>query len=765
MRHFKSYITLLLLTAISLLSGCSDNFDTPPMMVPKANRVPNITIADLKAKYWQDDANYIATVDEDLVIAGRVISSDESGNIYKSLVIQDNTAAIAISVNGTSLFNTYRIGQEVVISLKGYWVGKYNSLQQLGYPEYYEPKDVWEASFLPLETFEKMAQLNGLPRPADIDTIPATIAGLTADAEGLRKWQSQLVRFNDVKFTDADGVAAFVNGDATTNRTIEDAGGNTIIVRTSNYSTFKNELLPLGYGSVVGILSYYGTTASNGAWQLLLRDYSDCIDFSTDFSGIETNPWTVEKAISIQNTAREGWVGGYIVGAVAPEVTEVKSNADIEWKAPATIGNILAIADNPECKDFNKCLIVALPQGSAFRAQANLADNPEVYKTAIKVKGTMATYMGTHGITGNSGSKDEFRLSVATGGITGIKEGFDSALPTDWANIKVQGNKAWYQTSFDNNGYAAMTGYKGTAPFDSWLITPAINMSKVENKVLNFRTQVNGYSSTTTKFGVYVLTSDDPTSCTPEQLECTIATAPASGYSDWANSGNIDLSKYTGTIFIGFRYEATTDANYATWCVDDVVVGEVSDDNGGGNGGGTGGGTVVSGTEADFETLNGGEAVGSYGTYTSAQGWVLKNGNVLKGGESDSNPVFKVFGYKSEGQPYFAACINGKTAAVGTITSPTISGGIGKINLKYCVPYTESKGVKFKIDILQGGNVVKTLTVENSSAAKLTAYDYSADVNVSGDFQIVITNLSPSSVADSNKDRYAIWALNWTKME
>ena len=81
------------------------------------------------------------------------------------------------------------------------------------------------------------------------------------------------------------------------------------------------------------------------------------------------------------------------------------------------------------------------------------------------------------------------------------------------------------------------------------------------------------------------------------------------------------------------------------------------------------------------------------------------------------------------------------------------------------MPYTESKGVKFKIDILQGGNVVKTLTVENTSAAKLTAYDYSADVNVSGDFQILITNLSPSAVADSNKDRFAIWALNWTKME
>ena len=57
------------------------------------------------------------------------------------------------------------------------------------------------------------------------------------------------------------------------------------------------------------------------------------------------------------------------------------------------------------------------------------------------------------------------------------------------------------------------------------------------------------------------------------------------------------------------------------------------------------------------------------------------------------------------------------------------------------------------------------MKARNEKIAMLTAYDYSADVNVSGDFQIVITNLSPSAVADSNKDRYAIWALNWTKME
>lgn len=760
MRHIKSYFSLMIMAAAALVSSCSDNFDTPPLMVPQASRTANISIADFKAKYWQDAVNYIDTVSEDLVVAGRVISSDASGNIYKSLVIQDETGALAISLNGNSLYNTYRIGQEVVISLKDIWVGKYNSLQQLGYPEYYEKGGVWEATFLPLETFQDHAELNGLPAPSEIDTIPATIAGLSTDAAGLRKWQSQLVRFDDVKFSDADGKNAFVNGDATTNRTIEDAGGNSIVVRTSNYSTFKDDLLPLGYGSVVGILSYYGSNASNGTWQLLLRSADDCINFSTDFSGTESNPWTVEKAITLQNTGREGWVSGYIVGAVAPEVTTVKSNADIEWAAPTTLGTTLVIAPTADCTDYTKCLIVALPQGTPFRTQANLADNIEVYKTLIKVKGTMASYLGTHGITGNSGSTDEFRLSVATGGVTGINEGFDSALPSDWTNVQKQGNKAWFQTTFNNNGYAAMTGYKGTAPFDSWLITPAINMNKVENKVLSFRTQVNGYGSTTSKIGVYVLTTADPSACTPVQLNATFATPPASGYSDWANSGNIDLSSYSGTIFIGFRYEATSDANYATWCVDDVVLGEA----GGETPGGGEGGSAVSGTYADFETFNNSAASSYYGTYTTTQGWKAENCNILQGGTADNNPTFAFIGFKEGTTPFFAACMNGKTASVGKITSPTISGGIGKLTFKYGFAYSESNGISFKVEIMQNGSAVKTLNVTKSASecAKLTAYDFSADVDVAGDFQIVFTNLCPSNNASQNKDRYAVWNVNWT---
>ena len=115
-----------------------------------------------------------------------------------------------------------------------------------------------------------------------------------------------------------------------------------------------------------------------------------------------------------------------------------------------------------------------------------------------------------------------------------------------------------------------MTGYKGlTPPFDQWLFTPAINLDKATNKVLTFDSQVNGYSSTTSKLEVYVLSAAD-TKAVIAQLNPTLATAPESGYSGWVASGNLDLSSYSGVVYIGFRYYATTDSNYATWCIDNV---------------------------------------------------------------------------------------------------------------------------------------------------------------------------------------------------
>ena len=754
MKRFSLYLSMLFLLVIT--AGCNDEFDTPPMVVPTATHTPNMTIADFKAKHWQEVNNYIDTVKEDEVIHGRVVSSDATGNIYKSLYIQDETGGLTISINGNSLYNTYRVGQEVVIPMKGYFVGKYNGQQQLGSPLYYSSGGVWEATFLPLAVWQSMAELNGMPNPSMIDTVACSISDLKTDSKSLLQWQGRLVKISNVKFQDADGTATFANSNATTNRNIVDDNGNTLVVRNSNYATFRAAMLPMGKGTVVGVLSYYNTSrtkTSGGTWQLFIRSTDDCIGFSTSTKGLISDPYTLEEAIANQNQGKTGWVTGYVVGAVAPEVTEVKNNDDVEWKAPTTLDNTLVIGPNAETKDIKQCVVVSLPQNSPFRQQANLKDCPEVYKTQIWVKGTLATYMGTYGITGNSGSKDEFQLSVVTGGITSLSEDFEKGLPATWSNITVKGDKSWYTTAFNNNTYAAMTGYKGKKPpFDAWLVTPALDIKNAKSKILSFRTQVNGYGNTTTRFEVYVMSLSDPTKATLHKLNPQIAVAPESGYSKWHESGNIDLSAYAdGTYFIGFRFEAQPDANYATWCVDDVNFG-------------TGGGGSAAVTADDFATFNNGNPTASFGTYKTASGWTATNASILKGGTADANPTFKFIGYTTGSTSNFAtaANLNGNTATVGTLSSPVLKGGITKLNFNYGYAYTEANGISFRVDIMQGGKAVKTFTVTDKAATKYTAYSFSKDVNVTGDFNIMFTNLSPSAVA-SKKDRVAIWNVNWTQ--
>ena len=208
MKHFKLYLTALLFAALGFTS-CNDEFDTPPLTGPVATLTPNTTISELKALYWQEATNYVDTVGltqngQHMVIKGRVVSSDASGNIYKNLVIQDETAAITLSINANSLYNSYRLGQELVIDVTDMYIGKYSGLQQFGFPDY-DDKFGWQTTFMPLEFFKEHVQLNGLPDVSKVDTLTTTIGALPAatDVQGIQTMQSRLVRFDNVSWQEA----------------------------------------------------------------------------------------------------------------------------------------------------------------------------------------------------------------------------------------------------------------------------------------------------------------------------------------------------------------------------------------------------------------------------------------------------------------------------------------------------------------------------------------------------------------------------------
>ena len=162
----------------------------------------------------------------------------------------------------------------------------------------------------------------------------------------------------------------------------------------------------------------------------------------------------------------------------------------------------------------------------------------------------------------------------------------------------------------------------------------------------------------------------------------------------------------------------------------------------------------IAGGNDDFTTLT---ANTTYASGKTTAGWSFANCAILQGGTSDNNPTYKMIGTTSATK---ALCMNGKTSAVGTITSPTITTGCGTLKFNYGLPYSDTK-IKFRVDIKQGGAVVKTFTINVASATKNKVYAHEEVINVAGEFQIVFTNLSPSNNT-SNKDRTAIWNVEWT---
>jgi hypothetical protein len=787
MKILKSFVYGLIAAAsMGGFTACQDNIDAPEFEVPVATLVPNTTIYDLKTEFWDDAQNYIKSIGtkengDHYIISGRVITSDYAGNIFKSITIQDETAALTFSINSYNLYLNYRVGQEIVVDLTGLNIGKYNGLQQIGDPEWYEKGQAWEATFMSYDVFASHAQLNGLPDESKIivhtlDAIPSA-----ENPEELIKWQGQLVRINNVTLTpqtnDATGETLNTFGiyHENFNQLLNIPAGGTMYLRTSGYSNFYFNRVPTEAFDITGYLSYYGSsTTTPTPWQMMLIDYSGISNEGnpTMPTGSKTNPWEVGAAVDQinQGTTSAGWTKGYIVGTVAPEVTNITSAADIDFTSSPVLANTVVIGLTPESRDLSELMVIALPQGSVMRDYVAVKTNPDNLGKVLTVYGTPDKYLGTFAIVGNTGSASEFTLEgVEVPGsdveipdyfVTTIDENFDSqSIPSTWTNLQVEGTKAWYVASFANSStgvteyYAAMTGYKGTAPFDSWLITPAINIDQVDNKVLTFDSQNNNYSSTSTTFEVYVLTSPDPTACTPVKLDATFAAESNGSYSGWKSSGSIDLSSFTGYIYIGWRYKASVDpsTNYATWCLDNVKL----------NADGQAAVTPTVDYKGSFNTFNNSTAKATAGTYTNSTGWTASNCSILGGLDSgtDSNPRFAFIGSSST----LAPCLYGNSdaASTGKLTSPTLTGGCNTLSFSYGFPFSGTS-FSFTVNVLQNGNVVKTETIAPTTFERKVAYEHTINVGVTGSFSIEIVNNAPGwTSANTNACRVAIWNLTW----
>lgn len=400
--------------ALTGLGSCQADMETPELQIPEATLVPNTTIQQLKELY-KDQTAQIGLKDEatgeHYIIHGRVISSDANGNIYKSLVIQDQTGALAFSLNQRSIYCDYPLGQDVVVDMTGLYIGYYRGLQQIGAPgdEY---QGAPQLGFMAYDYFTQHAQKNGLPDVTCVnvsddpttwpsETMYCITLSLPIPTSNLTQFQSQLVEVRDVHFVDG-GKEDYAPHEESVTRDLANDQGSTIGVRNSGYSSFWADLLPVGKGNVRGILSYYGDS-----WQLLLRSTRDVL---IDDLGTVSHPFSVNEMLNPDNSGRSGWAEGYIVGSVKAGVEHVKSADDLIFGAEAELDNNVVISDNPFTDDPAKCVVVRLPQGSDMRNEINLIDNPGNYRKKFRLQGTISLWMDMTALIDCIGDSGDFKV-------------------------------------------------------------------------------------------------------------------------------------------------------------------------------------------------------------------------------------------------------------------------------------------------------------------------------------------------------------------
>lgn len=244
---------------VTTLSACiKNNYDAPPVDGTDPNLTPTMTIAQFKQLYTGTRIE----IQDSILLAGVVAADDKSGNFYKTLIIQDSTAGIAIRLDESGLSNNYMIGRKVYIKTKGLFLGEYNGLVQLGGAA--TAGSATEVDALPSTLISKHIIKGALNQP--VNALTVTIPQLDDS------YQNRLIKLENVQFSPADTGFSYADGtlQLSKNATIQDCNGNTIILRNSGFATFANQLMPSGKGTLYAIYSVFGNTK-----QLYIRDTYD----------------------------------------------------------------------------------------------------------------------------------------------------------------------------------------------------------------------------------------------------------------------------------------------------------------------------------------------------------------------------------------------------------------------------------------------------------------------------------------------------------
>ncbi|MDV7137877.1 DUF5689 domain-containing protein [Maribacter sp. TH_r10] len=393
---FEACIALLVLI---MQIGCvkDRNFDKPEESCALGLE-PNSTFAEVKGLYEDGTIK----IQDDLIIEGYVVSSDEKGNFFSSLHFQDSPEnpsegfQLDFDIRDSHLF--YPIGSKIYLKLKGLYLGKQQGVYKLGgvFTSFGNLSvGRLPANIVPQHLFVSCdEEVSLIPVEAQIDRLDDQMV-------------NTLVQFEDVEVIEEELGLPFADVEEETERTLIDCDDNDIILLNSGYSDFQSGILPDRNGSVVGVL-----LRDNSGFKIVVRDLDDiyfqnerCAEVIDEFTSnsifiselADPNNNSGARFVELYNAGSTGLsLKGWTLIRYTNDNTEISSTIDLTGYE---IGAERTLLISPNASEFEAVYGFApdLAVGTNSPADSNGDDN-------LQLVDPFGTVIDSFGVIGEDGS-------------------------------------------------------------------------------------------------------------------------------------------------------------------------------------------------------------------------------------------------------------------------------------------------------------------------------------------------------------------------
>lgn len=223
--------------------ACGYDSHTPCQVTLPTDLLPNASIASL-GRY----ASTGESLPEGTMIVGVVVANDVEGNFYRSIVVEDATGGVEVSLGLYDLAALYPLGSRVAVDVSGLAVLNYNGVNQLGRAIYSWSDYRVEPLTSRKEIFERVIVVE---RNSAITPTKLSVGELQESMCGSLVRLGPIVNDGSME-GDRWGVTDY--GSEADRLFVESKSGLRVIVRTSRYADFAELRIPDAELSITGIL-------------------------------------------------------------------------------------------------------------------------------------------------------------------------------------------------------------------------------------------------------------------------------------------------------------------------------------------------------------------------------------------------------------------------------------------------------------------------------------------------------------------------------